>query len=148
MVLGVGFLLVVSLVVSAVLTAVAGIVGGFLLIDAATAHTLDLFVSFAFITLLFAVIYKFVPDVRIAWRDVWIGAATTSLLFSAGKILIGFYLGHSTVTSILRGGRFARYCSIVGLLLISHVFLRRGVNPSLCDPVRIESHLRGKCSKP
>jgi membrane protein len=63
MVLGVGFLLIVSLVVSAVLTAVSVIVGGFLLIDAATAHTLDLFVSFAFITLLFAVIYKFVPDV-------------------------------------------------------------------------------------
>ena len=60
----------------------------------------DLVVSFVFITLLFAIIYKFVPDVQIAWRDVWIGAATTSLLFSVGKFLIGFYLGHSTVTSI------------------------------------------------
>ena len=78
MVVGVGFLLIVALVVSAVLTAVAGIVGGFLPIDAATAHTLDLVVSFAFITLFFAVIYKFVPDVRIAWRGVWIGAATAS----------------------------------------------------------------------
>jgi len=112
MVLGVGFLLVVSLVVSAVLTAVAGIVGGFLLIDAATAHILDLFVSFAFITLLFAVIYKFVPDVRIAWRDVWMGAASTSLLFSGGKFLIGFYLGHSTVTSI-----YGAAGSLVTLLL-------------------------------
>ena len=100
MVLSVGFLLLVSLVISAVLTAVSGIVGGYLPIDAATAHILDLVVSFAFITLLFAVIYKFVPEVRIAWRDVWIGAATTSLLFSVGKFLIGFYLGHSTVTSI------------------------------------------------
>ena len=88
MVLAVGFLLVVSLVVSAVLTAVSGIVGGFLTIDAATAHILDLVVSFAFISLLFAVIYKFVSDVGIAWRDVWIGAATTSLLFSVGKFLI------------------------------------------------------------
>ena len=99
MVLGVGFLLIVSLVVSAVLTAVAGIVGGFLPIDAATAQTLDLVVSFAFITL-FAVIYKFMPDVRIAWRDVWIGAATASLPFSVGKFFIGIYLGHSTVASI------------------------------------------------
>ena len=112
MVLSVGFLLLVSLVISAVLTAVSGIVGGFLPIDAATAYTLDLVVSFAFITLLFAVIYKFVPDVRIAWRDVWIGAATTSLLFSVGKFLIGFYLGHSTVTSI-----YGAAGSLVTLLL-------------------------------
>jgi membrane protein len=112
MVLSVGFLLLVSLVISAVLTAVSGMVDGFLLIDAATAHILDLIVSFAFITLLFAVIYKFVPDVRIAWRDVWFGAATTSLLFSVGKFLIGFYLGHSTVTSI-----YGAAGSLVTLLL-------------------------------
>jgi membrane protein len=112
MVLSVGFLLVVSLVISAVLTAVSGIVGDFLPIDAATAHILDFVVSFAFIMLLFAVIYKFVPDVRIAWRDVWIGAATTSLLFSVGKFLIGFYLGHSTVTSI-----YGAAGSLVTLLL-------------------------------
>jgi membrane protein len=112
MVLSVGFLLVVSLVISAALTAVSGIVGSFLSIDAATAHVLDFVVSFAFIMLLFAIIYKFVPDVRIAWRDVWIGAATTSLLFSAGKFLIGFYLGHSTVASI-----YGAAGSLVTLLL-------------------------------
>ena len=112
MVLGVGFLLVVSLVVSALLTAVSEIVSGFLPIDAATAHILGLVVSFVFIALLFAVIYKFVPDVRIAWRDVWIGAATASLLFSVGKFLIGFYLGHSTVTSI-----YGAAGSLVTLLL-------------------------------
>jgi membrane protein len=100
MVLSVGFLLLVSLVISAVLSAVSEMLGGSLPINAAAAHILDLVVSFVFITLMFAVIYKYVPDVRIAWADVWIGAATTSLLFSAGKILIGFYLGHSTVTSI------------------------------------------------
>ena len=52
---------------------------------AAAAHTLDLVVSLAFITLLFAMIYKFVPDVRIAWSDVWIGAATASALFSVAE---------------------------------------------------------------
>ena len=112
MVLSVGFLLLVSLVISAVLTAVSGIIGGFLPIDVATAHILDLLISFAFITFLFAVIYKFVPDVQISWRDVWIGAATTSLLFSVGKILIGFYLGHSAVTSI-----YGAAGSLVTLLL-------------------------------
>ena len=112
MVLSVGFLLLVSLIISAVLTAVSGLVGGFLPINVVTAHILDIIVSFAFITLLFAVIYKFVPDVRIAWRDVWIGAAVTSLLFAVGKYLIGFYLGHSTVTSI-----YGAAGSLVTLLL-------------------------------
>ena len=112
MVLGVGFLLVVSLVVSALLTAVSGIVSGFLPIDAVTAHILDLIVSFVFIALLFAVIYKFVPDVRIAWKDVWIGAAAAALLFSIGKFLIGFYLGHSMITSV-----YGAAGSLVSLLL-------------------------------
>jgi membrane protein len=112
MVLGVGFLLVVSLIVSALLTAVSEILSGFLPIDAATAHIFGLVISFVFIALLFAVIYKFVPDVRIAWRDVWIGAASASLLFSGGKFLIGFYLGHSMVTSI-----YGAAGSLVTLLL-------------------------------
>jgi len=112
MVLAVGFLLVVSLVISALLTAVSGIVDGFQTIDAATAQSLDLIVSLVLTALLFAVIYKYVPDVRIAWSDVWLGAATTSLLFAAGKFLIGFYLGHSTVTSI-----YGAAGSIVTLLL-------------------------------
>lgn len=112
MVLGVGFLLIVSLIVSALLSALSGIVGGILTIDAATAHSLDLIVSFALITSLFAVIYKYVPDVPIAWSDVWLGAAATSLLFAAGKFLIGFYLGHSTVASI-----YGAAGSLVTLLL-------------------------------
>jgi len=112
MVLSVGFLLLVSLVLSALLSAVSRILGGFLPIEAATAHILDIVISFAFITLLFAVIYKFVPNVRIAWGDVWIGAATAALLFSLGKFLIGFYLGHSTITSI-----YGAAGSLVTLLL-------------------------------
>src|SRR5690606_1694061 len=51
------------------------------------------------ITLLFAVIYKVLPDVKIAWRDVWMGAAVTSLLFGIGKLLIGLYLGNSSIGS-------------------------------------------------
>jgi len=63
------------------------------------AHVLDLSVSFILVTALFAMIYKFLPDVRIQWRDVWIGAALTSALFTVGKFLIGLYLGHSGVSS-------------------------------------------------
>ncbi|MGH7845546.1 MAG: YihY/virulence factor BrkB family protein [Candidatus Binatia bacterium] len=112
MVLGVGFLLLVSLVVSAALTAVTQIMTGWLPRVAAMMYFLDLAVSFAFITFLFALIYKFIPDVRIAWKDVWIGAAMTSFLFSLGKLLIGFYLARSTVTSI-----YGAAGSLVTLLL-------------------------------
>ena len=100
MVLGVGFLLLVSLVVSAALTALTQVLGYLLPGTAALAYVMDIIVSFGFITFLFALIYKFMPDARIAWRDVWIGAAMTSFLFSIGKFLIGLYLGHSTVISI------------------------------------------------
>ena len=95
MILGIGFLLLVSLVFSAAVTGLAQLIGDFLVL----AYALDLLISFLFITALFAMIYKFLPDVQIQWRDVWIGAALTSLLFTIGKFLIGLYLGHSSVTS-------------------------------------------------
>jgi membrane protein len=112
MVLSVGFLLLVSLVLSALLSAVSRLASGFLPIEAAAAHILDIVISFAFITLLFAVIYKLVPTIRIAWSDVWIGAAAAAMLFSFGKFLIGFYLGHSVVASI-----YGAAGSLVTLLL-------------------------------
>jgi membrane protein len=56
-------------------------------------------VSFAVITLLFAMIYKVLPDVKIAWRDVWVGAAVTAALFTGGKFLLGWYLGRNTTVS-------------------------------------------------
>jgi len=64
------------------------------------AHLLDILISFAFVTVLFAMIYKFVPDIQIRWKDVWIGGALTSILFTIGKFLIGLYLGSSGVTSV------------------------------------------------
>src|SRR5665811_1511943 len=62
-------------------------------------QALNFGISFAITTLLFAMIYKFMPRARIAWRDVWIGAAVTALLFEIGKILIGLYLGKTSVAS-------------------------------------------------
>lgn len=97
MVLGVGFLLMVSLVLSAALVAVTKFTG----LDkiAYLGEVLNFVISFGVITLLFAMIYKILPDVKIAWSDVWIGAAVTALLFTIGKFLIGLYLGHSAVAS-------------------------------------------------
>ena len=99
MVLGIGFLLVVSLLMSAALAAVAKFLGGFLPAPEAVLHIANLLFSFVSVTVLFALLYKFVPDARIEWQDVWIGAAVTSLLFSIGKMLIGLYIGKASVGS-------------------------------------------------
>ena len=100
MVLGIGFLLVVSLAVSALISGFTRFVGSFFEGAATLAYLLDNVISFGFVTLLFAMIYKFLPDVQIHWKDVWVGAALTSALFTLGKFLIGLYLGTSGVTSV------------------------------------------------
>lgn len=97
MVLGVAFLLLVSLVVSAVLAAVGTLLGAWGM--SIVGQALNFVVSLGVITLLFAMIYRFLPDVRIAWADVWLGAGLTALLFTTGKLLIGLYLGHSSIAS-------------------------------------------------
>jgi membrane protein len=63
------------------------------------AHALDFVISFGVITLLFAMIFKYLPDVRVPWRKVWIGAIGTTLLFTIGKILLGLYLGRQSTSS-------------------------------------------------
>jgi len=92
MILGIGFLLLVSLVMSAALAAFANFISG-LLPSVLLRRILNLVISFRVITLLFAMIYKFLLDVKITWGDVWIGAAITVMLFTLGKYLIGLYLG-------------------------------------------------------
>jgi membrane protein len=89
MILGIAFLLMVSLVMSAVVSALGKLWGS----------AFDVVLSFGLSTLLFAMIYKFMPRVRIGWGDVWIGAAVTALLFAVGKFLIGLYIGKSSVAS-------------------------------------------------
>ena len=99
LVLVVGFLLLVSLILSAVLTALGGAFGQLLSQTAALLQALNTLVSLVVITVLFAMLFKFLPDTKVAWRDVWPGAAITSLLFTVGKFLIGLYLGRSSVSS-------------------------------------------------
>lgn len=96
MVVGIGFLLLVSLVVSAALAAATKFIGGFFPSVGILSEIASDVVSFGVIMVLFAMIFKVLPDVRIAWRDVWIGGAVTSLLFTAGKFMLGWYLGRST----------------------------------------------------
>jgi membrane protein len=98
MVLSIGFLLIVSLVVSAALQAIKTFLTGALpipgfVLPMAAAGT------FLLLVLLFALLYKALPNVTIGWRDVWIGAVVTSILFTIGKYLVGLYLGRSGVGS-------------------------------------------------
>ncbi|MDQ9169399.1 YihY/virulence factor BrkB family protein [Oxalobacteraceae bacterium R-40] len=99
MIMGVGFLLMVSLVVSAGLAAVGKLLGTSLADWVILASVINFLLGFAFTTVVFAMIYKTMPRARVDWTDVWIGAAVTSLLFAVGKLLIGLYIGKSGVTS-------------------------------------------------
>lgn len=99
LVLGIGFLLMVSLVVNAWLAAMGTYFGGLLPVPEWLLQIVYSAISFAVITFLFAGIYKFLPDVRLEWGDVIIGGAVTSLLFTLGRVLIGLYLGTSTLVS-------------------------------------------------
>jgi membrane protein len=99
MVVGTGFLLLVSLVVSAWLAAVGSYLGYLLPAPAVALETVNFIISLADITGSFALIFKLLPDVHVAWRDVWLGAALTSLFFTLGKFIIGLYLGKSAVAS-------------------------------------------------
>jgi membrane protein len=100
MVLSIGFLLLVSLVLSAVLTAVGDWVSHTLPGGAFAWHVVNGVVSLLMSAGMFAMIFKFLPDVRVAWRDVAVGALVTALLFTLGKALIGLYLGKSSTASV------------------------------------------------
>ena len=95
MIFGVAFLLLISLVLTAAIAWVANWLPG----GEALGHLLELSLSLVLITFLFAMIFKFLPDVKIAWSDVWIGAAVTAALFIIGKFLIGFYLAKGALAS-------------------------------------------------
>src|ERR671918_1381025 len=112
MILGIGFLLLVSLVISAALSAMQETIGNAIPVSEILLQIVNLVISVGVITVLFALIFKFLPDAEIAWRDVWLGAFVTAVLFSLGKFLIGLYLGNSAVAS-----SFGAAGSLVLLLL-------------------------------
>jgi len=99
LVLALGFLLTVSLAVSAALAALGTYLNGVFPAISVLLHIANFTISFVLMALLFAAIYKFLPDTSIAWRDVWTGAVATSLLLTIGKSLIGLYIGSSQVAS-------------------------------------------------
>ena len=103
MVLGIGFLLLASLVISAALSAFGQYIGTRWPFADLWLELINFIISFLVIMLLFAMIFKFLPEIKIAWKDVWLGAAVTSALFTLGKFLIGLYLGRSQVGTVFGG---------------------------------------------
>jgi membrane protein len=99
MILAIGFLLLVSLVASAAIATVGDWFAGLAGAREVLAQGVNMVVSFAIVTALFALIYRYLPQVHIRWHDVWIGAAVTAALFTVGKWLIGLYIGKSAVAS-------------------------------------------------
>lgn len=99
LILVIAFVLLVSLIMSAVISALSKYAEGFLPGGDVVWKLVDIALSLGSTTLLFAAIYKILPDVKLRWRDVWAGAITTALLFTLGKFLIGLYLGKSSVSS-------------------------------------------------
>ena len=112
MVLGIGFLLLVSLVLSAAMAALGKWWAPWFGELAVVADSFNFIITLAFVTTVFAMIYKWMPRTPVAWRDVWIGALITALLFTVGKTLIGLYIGRSAVASV-----FGAASSLVVLLL-------------------------------
>ena len=119
MILGICLLLLFSLVVSAGISAMTSMFGNLPALALDTGNTL---ISFLVTTLLFGIIFNVLPDIDIRWRDVWVGAAFTALLFSLGKYLIGLYLGRSALSSTY-GAAGSLIVLLVWIYYSSQVFL-------------------------
>jgi len=121
LVLAVGFLLLASLVVSAVLSAAGAVLGSYVSHPVALLQIANAAISLIVITILFALIFKVLPDTSIAWGDVWMGAAMTAGFFTVGKFGIGFYLGRSGLTSAY-GAAGAVVVLIVWVYYLAQIF--------------------------
>jgi membrane protein len=112
MVLSIGFLLLVSLIVTTILETLVHSADGRLTISPSLLRAIDLAVALAVVTALFAALFKFLPDVHLTWKSAWGGAFLSAALFSVGKLLIATYLAHSAVASI-----YGTAGSLVALLI-------------------------------
>ncbi|MGE5411508.1 MAG: YihY/virulence factor BrkB family protein [Clostridiales bacterium] len=100
LVISIGLLLMVSLVISAAISALTDIIDKYLHVPGYLFQLIDVVLSLSVIFVLFSMIFKMLPDVELSWKDVRIGALVTTILFVTGKYLIGLYLGRSSVSSV------------------------------------------------
>jgi membrane protein len=143
MVMGVAFLLLVSLVVSAGLEAFSAHYSGYLPMPALWA-LLNIGISLGTTTVLFALIFKLVPDAKIAWRDVWVGAFVTAAFFSIGKVLLGWYIGRSATTSAF--GAAGSLVALVVWVYYSAQILFLGAEFTQVYATRLGSHIEPKAN--
>jgi membrane protein len=120
MVIGIGFLLLVSLLVSGALAAAGKFIGGF--VPGFLLQTVNIVISLAAITILFAIMYRVVPERTLPWRRLWVGSFATAVLFTLGKHLLGLYLGHASVGSAY-GAAGSLVVLLVWLYYSSNLFL-------------------------
>jgi hypothetical protein len=120
---------------------ISGVMPGLVIL----AQVINFLVSFGVVTLLFGLIYKVVPDVKIAWRDVWVGALVTAFLFTVGKFAIGLYLGNSAPGSTYGAAGSLIVLLLWGLLLGSNPVFWRRIYPGLCQPVWLAHRGRRGC---
>lgn len=122
MVLAIGFLLLVSVVISAALAALGKLAGRSLPMPPSTMSTINFMASLIGVAVLFALVFRYVPGAKIAWRSIWIGAGVTALLFTIGQFLIGLYLGRIAVGSAY-GAAGSLVAVIVWVYYSSMIFL-------------------------
>lgn len=142
MVISIGFLLMVSLVLDAVIVIFGDLLSELLSeLSYYIISIINVSISLGVITLVFAMIFKILPDAEIEWRDVWIGAFVTTLLFTAGKYLLGFYLGNSTM-----GTMYGAAGSLV--LLLIWVYYSSLIILAGAEFTYVYSKARGRLIKP
>jgi membrane protein len=141
MVLVIGFLLLVSLLLSSLLVAAGDALNRWMPGLPILGQALNLMISLGVITVLFALIYKYLPDVRVPWRDLWVGAAATSVLFNLGKITIGLYIGNSSFDST-----YGAAGSLVVLLI--WIFYSTQILLIGAEFTQVYSHSQGKLRQP
>ncbi len=137
-IMALGFLLLMSLLFTAALSAAAKYLGP--QAPASALQLLGSLISLAAIAVLFAMMFKWLPDTPVEWRDVWPGAAITAALFEIGKFLIGLYIGRQALDSDLRRGGLDRGPADLGLLLVADRASRRRIHPRLRPASRRRQH--------
>jgi membrane protein len=141
MVLTIGFLLLVSLILTSAISALVRYADTWIGVPPPFLHAVDALVVFSAITVLFALVFKFMPDVVQSWRDVWRGAILTALLFSAGRVLIALYLARSTVASVY--GAAGSLAALLIWIYFSAAILFFGA-----EYIRARGELKGRPARP
>ena len=141
MVLTIGFLLLVSLIFTSAVSALVRYADSWVGVPPPVLHAVDALVVFAAITALFAMVFKFMPDVVQSWRDVWRGALLTALLFTAGRVLIAIYLAKSTVASVY--GAAGSLAALLIWIYFSAAILFFGA-----EYIRARGELKGRPARP